>query len=130
MIGQNKTIFPKKEISKAGKVFQYGLIGSFGGIAIYLLGFTAYASKYDALIYPKEYTDLRNKKIELVRKIDEWQRFIPLMDKQFIPQYEDSLENAVRDTNETNLRIAKIKEEHNKIADKTSYSWLAFFMKD
>lgn len=119
----------KQLIENLNKTAKYGIY-LLGGIIIYIVGRTTYAITSDAFNYSKEYTNLNNKKNELVRKVDELQRFTPLMREQFATQYKDSLENAVRDTSEINLRIAKIKEKQDKIADKTDYSWLAFFMKD
>jgi len=122
---------PKNEISSIEEKDLSSYFASLlGAMSIYIAGFMAHGGIYGTFFYPNEYKNLNNKKTELVRKIDELQRFIPLMDKQFTIQYKDSLENAVRDASEINLRISEIKQKHDKIAKKTKFSWLAFFMKD
>ena len=79
--------------------------------------------------YPYEYINLNKRKTELTKKVDEWERFIPIMKEPFASQYKDSLENAVRDTSKVSLKTNKIKEDFDKRGEKAYYSWLAFFMK-
>ena len=116
------------------KLFIKYFVNSFGtlaiGVVIYVSGSVAYSLSSNGLIYPDEYIKLNNKKTELSKKIDEWERFIPIMKEPFASQYKDSLESAVRENNEISPKIAKIKEELDEEFKKSSYSWLAFFMKD
>ena len=128
MIGQHKSEISPME-RDVNKILPY-FASLLGGIIIYMTGFMAYGVTHNILLKPEEYSDLYKRKTDLVRKIDEWQRFTPLMKEQFAAQYKDSLENAVRDTSEINLRMTELKEKHNKIDEKTKYSWLGFFMRD
>mgnify|MGYP001609133548 CR=1 FL=1 len=95
---------------------------------IWYSGFMTYGLSKGLLYYPEPYGSLYNRKTELTRKIAEWNRFIPLMKEQFASQCKDSLEKAVKDTTELNLKMAEIKQEHDKLSGKEYWSWLGFFM--
>ena len=77
----------------------------------------------------KSYQELNKRKIELVRKVDEFQRYTPLMKEPFASQYEDSLKNAIKNGKEINFRMTKAKIEMDRQEAKSLYSWAAFFMK-
>ena len=96
-------------------------------LTLYISGYAAHGMAYNTLVYPEEYINLNKRKTELVKKVDEWQRFIPLMSKQFASQYQDSLKNVIGEIDKINPELAKIKSKHKKISDKTKYSWVGFF---
>ncbi|MEK6862765.1 MAG: hypothetical protein AABW57_01225 [Nanoarchaeota archaeon] len=109
------------------KPFKYLLTTLVAG-TIWISGFATYCSTNNVFHYPDEYYNLSSKKTELTKKIDGWNRFIPLMKEQFASQCKDSLEKAVKDTSEINLKMAEIEKEHDKLSGKAYYSWLAYFM--
>lgn len=115
----------KKDLEKLAKA----TISIIAGASLYLSGFMAYTIKNDAFHYPEEYIQLNKKEAKLNTKISEWQRFIPLMKEPFASQYRDSLQNGIKEANEMRIKLIEIKSEHDKMADKTIYSWGAFFIK-
>jgi len=124
---QAKDLVYKAQLEQ-GKKFANAFTILVGAAVIWFSGFITYGFSKGSLFYPEPYGSLYNKKTELVRKIDEWNRFIPLMKESLVSQYKDRLENAVRDTSEINLKMDKIKQEQDKRSEKAYWSWLAYFM--
>ncbi len=120
------------EVSKDEKRVLNYVMSTLVAAAIYLVGVVSYEYVNNQISYPDEYVNLHKKKSELVRKVDEWKRFIPLMEEQTALHYKDSLENAVRDTSEISLKMAKMRTQINyvdEIVDENAkYSWFAFLM--
>lgn len=110
------------------KIAIKGTIGILGAAVVYLFGVASYS--LSNVYYPTEYVKLIDKKTELVRNIDEWKRYNPLMKEPFATQYKNSLENAIKDTSKINSRVNELEKEQQKKHNKEWYSWLAFFMKD
>lgn len=99
-------------------------------LAIYSSGVFTYWNKNNCLIYPNEYINLNRQKTELVKKTDEWNRYIHKMKEPFKSQYADSIRNAPKRINKINQRMYEIKKKCDKEGNKGFYSWVAFFMED
>ena len=122
---ENMTEIEKGE--KRRRIFLRGFLTSVMAGLIYAAGVAAYSLAFN-ISYPEEYIRLHNKKTELVSKVNDWQRFIPLMGEKFAIQYGDSLQSAIEEINKINPKMAEIKSRDDKMADKSKYSWLAFFI--
>ncbi len=111
---------------KSRKIF----MGSVAGILFYSLGGLFYLQS----INKNDYTEIQmlnnQKKTELVNKIDEWQRVIPLMKEPYATKYLDSLRKAIDDTTNIDLNVRQLDNKLEKETRKSFYSWGAFFMEN
>ncbi|MBU2503430.1 MAG: hypothetical protein KJ879_00025 [Nanoarchaeota archaeon] len=98
-------------------------------LLLWIPGVVAYDSwSPDKKRVGERFNNLTSQRSELTQRIDEWERYVPMMSGSFAETYRDSLDKAKVDTSEMNQDISRLTGRFYELHKKGIYSWAAFVM--